>query len=398
MQVKKRWGVVGLSLAASAVSAMALLGGCQSDSNGSSSNGGSGNTGNTGNPGSGGAGAEGGSGSAVSNGGAGPTGGGANVGGSGGGPLTCNDAPVTPIADLTNGTVGDQVNVTLEGVVAMSHKFLVSKSSSSGSCLFGVYVSAPGLTETAANSAVLVISYGDEATTDDNGNTFCAKLGEPYDANDPTGAGGNIPDWVKPGDVLTIPNGKTSHFLLSQCATEPNGSTVKAIQLATHFSGCPIEITGTAPVPAPHVLTAAELAQSADQDNAAFHNAWGAVFVRTPAVTPELWPAAECPDIDDEPATEPCLVNRFGQIQTEEGVNIGDKLYYRGYDDANLCHAGPEFEPVPESFTFVQGFHTLDFCTWGLFAKDKCADSNPKSTDCGTDATCPYTETAPPPN
>ena len=389
MQVKKRWGVVGLSLLAGAVGALGMLGGCQSDSDDGGGNGGSGNA-SSGNPGSGAAGAEGGAGTTTSNGGAGPsTGGGANSGGSGGAPLTCNDAPVTPIADLTNGTVGDQVNVTLEGVVAMSHKFLVSKSNASGSCLYGVYVSAPGLDETGPNTAMLVISYGDEATTQGNG-TVCAKLGQPYDPADPTGAGGNIPDWVKPGDVLDIPNGKTSHFLLDDCADETNGSTVKAIQLATHFSGCPIEITGTAPLPTPHVLTPAELAKVGNPDDAAFHDAWGGVFVRANGVTPELW-SADCPG-DPAPAT--CLVNKFGQIQTEEGVTVGDKIYYRGYDD-NKCHAGPVYDAAPESFDF-QGFHTLDFCTWGLFAQDKCADYSPADTDCGADTTCPYTEATPP--
>ena len=82
-------------------------------------------------------------------------------------------------------------------------------------------------------------------------------------------------------------------------------------------------------------------------------------------------------------------------IPPEEGVTVGDKIYYRGYDD-NICHAGPEYAEPPAQFDF-QGFHTLDFCTWGLFAQDKCADYSPSSEDC-TGATCPYTETAPPPN
>jgi hypothetical protein len=378
MQVKKRWGVVGLSLAASAFGALGVVGGCQSDSDDGGGTAGSGNA-SSGNPGSGGTGASGGSGSSTSNGGAGgSTSTGAQSGGAGGGPQTCNPAPEHTVKDLTDGTVGDQVNVTVTGVVAMSHKFLVSKSNASGSCLWGVFVSAPGLTTTEANSGILVISYGNEATTDDEGNTFCSKLGE-----EPTG--GNIPDDTKPGDILDIPNGKTSHFLLSQCATEENGSTVKAIQLATHFTGCPIEKTGTAAVPAPAVLTTAQIAQLGSPSDKAFHDAWGGVFVRVEDVTPIPYPAADC-EMD---ATTPCIVGPFGQINIEEGTRVGDKLYYRGYDD-NICHKAPEFADDLPAFDFVQGFSILDFCSWNLFPQDKCADFGPQSGDC-TGATCPYT-------
>ena len=97
--------------------------------------------------------------------------------------------------------------------------------------------------------------------------------------------------------------------------------------------------------------------------------------------------------LDGRPADE-CIVDSRGKVLVEEGFGVGDKVYYRGYDKTNKCHAGPIFavgaDQVTE-FDYVQGFHALDFCSWGVFAQDKCADYAPASEDCGADTTCPYT-------
>ena len=126
------------------------------------------------------------------------------------------------IQEITNGTIGPDIKVTIKGAVAMSHKWLVSGPGSAGSCLYGVFVSAPGLTTTAPNTGILVVSYGNEPVTNDEGDTFCAKVDGTEES------GGNIPDDVKPGDVLDIPNAETTSFApstVAPCPTAPPSSS-----------------------------------------------------------------------------------------------------------------------------------------------------------------------------
>jgi hypothetical protein len=363
-------GFVFVSLVAGALSAVAATGGCQSDSGGDDDG-----SGNSGNQGSGGSGASSAGGNASNSGGTGNTG--TNSGGTGntGGGASC-DADERTIEEITTGAVGEGIIVNVKGVVAMSYKFLVSGPGNSGNCLWGVYVSAPGLTETAPNSGALVVAYGTEATTSDGG-TFCPKNGV-----EPTG--GNIPDDVVPGDVLDI-NAKVNPFVLDACATEPNGTTVAQIQLASNSTSCPIVKTGTAPLPTPATLTAAQLEQLSSPTDTAFHNQWGGVKVRIENVTPVPF-TEDCPTM----ATPPCMVNKYGEIAVEEGgLLIKDRTYYRGYLKDNKCHTGPVFGNSVTTFTRIDGFSSLDYCTWVLQPLDKCADFAPPSEDCAGDATCP---------
>jgi hypothetical protein len=75
-------------------------------------------------------------------------------------------APVT-IQQITNpnapGHVATATPVHFVGVVAMSSKFLVSKSST-GECTWGVFVSAPGITQAAPYTGILALSVGSPAT------------------------------------------------------------------------------------------------------------------------------------------------------------------------------------------------------------------------------------------
>src|SRR5262249_37615848 len=151
------------------------------------------------------------------------TGSGGAGGGAGGGAPACDGQEVT-VFDVTNdpsaaNPVGPAIKVKVKNVVAMSQKFLVSKSSNTGSCLWGIFVSAPNLgKETQPYSGVLVVSYGNNATEQPAGSGmfYCSKLGV-----EPTG--GAIPDDVKVGDELNV-IGKTDYFLLNSCANQPNGS------------------------------------------------------------------------------------------------------------------------------------------------------------------------------
>ena len=80
------------------------------------------------------------------------------------------------------------------------------------------------------------------------------------------------------------------------------------------------------------------------------------------------------------------VVGEFGVITLANGVEVGDKIYYRGYSN-NVCHEGPLFTDTEVVFDRVDGFHYLAFCSWGIQANDKCADFEPQSGDC-TAATC----------
>ena len=297
---------------------------------------------------------------------------------SSGGP---NPVDVT-ITDVTTKKVGSGVDVHLKGVVAMSQKFLVSKGSS-GSCLWGVFVSEPNLTETQASSGIVVLSYGTNASiTGDSGTAYCPRLGI-----DPVGDA--IPDAIKPGDVINVA-GQTAYFLLGQCATEANGSAVSQYQIAKVPLGG-ITVTGTAPVPAPHKMTAAEIAQLGSSTDKAFHDMWGNVEVEIDNVISEPQDNGGVMDITD----------KYGHILVHDAakpaptaadkVQVGDKLFYRGYAKSkNFCYDAPKY-PVPTTtFTSVEGFNYLDFCTWNLQPNDKCADLTPPSpvaTDCNNSAT-----------
>lgn len=296
----------------------------------------------------------------------GPGTGGGGVGGStseggstgeGGGTIVGCEGPEQTVQDITTGAVGPGVKVSVNGVVAMSQKWLVSKSST-GSCLWGVFVSAPGLTTTGPNTGLLALSYGTPAAIPEGGNTaFCPVLGvEP--------AGDMIPDNVKPGDVLDLV-GVTAVFPNPPNCNAPNpDNQVGMLQLG---QVCKAELKGTAAVPAPAVLSGADAAKLASTTDKAFHDQWGAVKVRLENVADD--------NVGD-------VVGDFGVIKLANGVEVGNKISYRGYlASSNQCHASLEYTTPGMTFTRIDGFHYLNFCSWGLQIDDKCADLDPPSMD-----------------
>ena len=362
MSLRKQWSFLGAS-AACVLGFCVVATACRTEENNNPTggDGGSGATGASG-PGSGGAG--------PGSGGSGGTGG---AGGEGGG--ACDGKEVT-IEQITNaqatGAVGKGTPVKVKGAVAMSHKFLVSQSNA-GNCLWGVFVSAPGLTETQAYSGVMVLAYGVPAAIPPGGTkAFCPKLSN-YKEGDPL-PGDAIPDDTKPGDVLDI-TGVADSFLLSACQNEMNGSEVPQTQIA--FT-CAVAKTGTAALPTPHAFTdpadIAKLGSTTDQD---FHNAWGGVKVRVSNVKP-------VPQPDPEGGMTEVVVGDFGVIKLQDSnLEVGDKIYYRGYEQ-NDCYAAPVFPDLNMTFNTIDGFSYLSYCTWGLQPDGKCTDFDPKSTDCGS--------------
>jgi hypothetical protein len=287
----------------------------------------------------------------------------------GGSMVTC-DGTAGKITDINNGTIVPNQKTQLTGVVVMSQKFLVTKTSNGG-CIFGVYVSEPGLKETGPGTGMLVESFGNDAVVPDGGTkAFCPRIGQ-----DPTGDA--IPDDAKPGDVVDL-FGEVKSFLLPACAMQMGGTTVPELQLLVD-AACSIKKTGMATPPTPHVLTSAEVAKLGDQNDKDIHGKWGNVKVAIDNEKPIL------------DATNNVLLDMFGAFQLANGnVPVGDNIYYRGYQKAaNVCHAAPTWAADPNFvFKHIEGFNTLGFCTWEIQPNDKCSDFDPLSTDC-MGKTCP---------
>jgi hypothetical protein len=363
------------------VGLFALMGvvGCQPDNNTTSSGGNGGSDGGSSTGGSDGGsstgGSDGGSATGGSATGGSSTGGSATGGGGSGGADPCSDDAIdATVYDVNNpdspNAVGEDIKVKLDGVIAMSHKHLISKSKMTGSCLWGVFVSAPTtengqqLTETAPYSGVIVLSYGDKAPTPD----------DPC----PTGTDAIAED-VQPGDVLTV-IGTTSNFILMSCGNFMSDSNIPQKQI---FNSCLAKKTGTAAVPAPHVLTPAEITLLAKQkttdgpDVAKAHEAWGGVKLRAENVPSDPWKGQN--------GNPDSIVGPFGKVKLAPGgLEVPDGFYYVG-GSAEVCETAPQFDDqytLPFTWDHVQGFHYLAFCTWSLANEDKCADFAPQSPDC----------------
>ncbi len=323
--------------------------------------------------------ATGGAGGAGTGGEGGSAGGAGGSGGSGGsgGASACSGKEATLYQvnqdpSAVGGVIGNKTAVHLKGVVAMSQKFLVTKSGA-GRCLWGVFVSAPDVGATTKEySGVMVVSRGTDAVLNpQDQKTYCPKLGVAGET-----PGDAIPDDVKPGDVLNVV-GLTDYFLLNNCAMEVNGSKVAQRQVS---NACLVEKTGdTVTPPEPHVFTdAADIAELASPTNKEFHDKWGNVKVRVEgqlAAVPQM--------VNNKPS----VITSFGEVVLQgSNLTIGDKLYYRGYLKAsNPCYDGPKFTPpMSGSYMFeaLEGFAYLNYCTWGLQASNKCTDYMPASEDC----------------
>lgn len=317
------------------------------------------------------------------------TGGSSSSSSSTGGGTTCT-GDVHTIKEITDGTIGPDSKVTLEGVVAMSNKFLVYGSKTS--CLWGIFVSAPGLTTTGPNTGVLIESYGSNPTVPPG-----ATDGKVYCPSNPTDAGDKLPN-AKPGDVLTV-TGKTSAYKPSTCGagtastckdgvtTSPYDPTTETasrqIQLAQVCAG---EITGTAAMPTPAVFTADQITEMKKTDNQAFFNQWGGVKVRIvkPTAKAQTIGNINQPEGCYNEAISPAVVVNRGEILLDAGIYVSSAPYYI-HSSQNACETrGPWFADNTKDLIMerVDGFLSLDYCTWKLYAASPCDDYDPKSTKC----------------
>jgi hypothetical protein len=274
------------------------------------------------------------------------------------------DGGVVTIGQLTDPSALGYVSsgpVELQGVVATSRKFLVSKSPP-GACQWGVFLSAPGLSTAAPHSAILAVSYGTPASAADGGVAYCPVIQEGQPAGDA------FPDDIAPGDTLDV-SGTAGDFINAACHAPDAGSTVPQIQLG-NVTTATRTATGAA-VPAPHVATAAEAASLVAGTDATFLAAWGGARFEIDGVSAV--------------AQQGQLLDVYGQMLLSDGVQVGDLVYYvAAVKTADACHASLTYGGQLPAFSAVRGFVYLDFCTWDLQPADKCHDLAPPSSDCAS--------------
>lgn len=272
-----------------------------------------------------------------------------------GGAIGCNGDEHT-ISDITTNVVGKGIKVTLKGVVAMSQIFSVSAGDTS--CLWGVFVSDPGLAETKENSGILALSYGSPPAIPPGGkDAFCPGAGK-----EPLGTA--FPDDLQPGDVFDLVGVADAFPNTFNCTGANPANMVGQKQLSQI---CKATKTGTAPVPAPHVVTAAELALLGSTTDKAFHDKWGGVKVR----------------IEDPTMT---AIDEYG-MTLDGALNVSRKAWYRPISDNKQCHGKDLAYMTNQVFDHVDGFHYLNFCTWGIAPSDRCGDFSPTSMACTTAGT-----------
>jgi hypothetical protein len=311
-----------------------------------------------------------------SNGGSGTT---SSHTGTGGG--TTSDAPVAAkvvtIQQLTDSSdpnhVGSAVPVTVQGAVVMSNKFLVSKSKATGSCLWGVFLSAPSITTTGPHTGVIALSYGTPASVADGGTTAYCPV---YQAGMP--AGDSFPDDIAPGDVVDV-TGVSDAYIYSGCTAADaaaGSSMVPSVQLNKVST---VNRTGKTTVPTPAKLTQSDMVSLSAGSDPDWLNKWGSVRVELDNVTVEAQAGGALTDNYGHMIIDS---SKFGG--GSNGIQVGDSVYYVGYLKASdPCYSGPLYPTAPPiDFTSITGFVYLDFCSWGIEPSNKCHDLVPPSDDC----------------
>jgi hypothetical protein len=265
----------------------------------------------------------------------------------------CSAQPIT-IEELHSGQVREGVAVSLSEVVASSRKFLVSEAKS-GSCLWGAFAASPE--RVGAGSGLFLVSFG---PTHEPG-AACAS------GND------GLPDDLSPGDRLEV-QGFLAEYVPNDCAS----GTVAQPQLRID-AACPALRVGVGSEPAAEVITPALADQlAAGRDPKLVRDYAGALV--------ELESVSAVQDPDDGDAVFP-----FGVVRLlETALELRSRLYY-----FDLSEGGPRAATKATAFGFptqferVRGVVFLDYCTWGLGPRDRCADLSPPSAGCSGQARGP---------
>ncbi len=271
------------------------------------------------------------------------------------------------VREIADGTVSTGTDVELESVVATSQKFLVAKSSS-GSCLWGMFVSADAASA-AELGGVMIASYGAPAAAAAN-----AEL-------EPCVPGADaIPDDVAIGDLLSI-RGKTEIYRPTWCA---NASPLGQIRVRA-LPACPVKKLGSTTPPAPvgiDLETANQLARGTDAQvsggrpsaglpDGASLQALASVVVRLTGVSGK------------RDGTSADIVGAYGTIRLNETeLEVRDKI---SFGSVGSVSGGTDKSPkfaFPTAFSRIDGLVFLEYCDWVLAPRDKCKDYDPPSADC----------------
>jgi hypothetical protein len=264
----------------------------------------------------------------------------------------CGAERVT-LEELHSGRVRDSVPVAVGPLVASSQKFLVSEAKS-GSCLWGAFAADPVLT--GAGSGLFLVSYG---ATHAEGEACAA------------GSDG-LPDDLKPGDTLQV-EGRLDSYVPSTC-----GGTAPAPQLRID-AACPARRGAHSKPPEAVLLErglADRLAAGKDVD---LLRQWSGALV-------QLSDVAALQDTDDGDAVLP-----FGVIRLQQtALEVHSRLYYFDLSEGGPRDSGkaPRYG-FPTAFQRLTGVVFLDYCTWVLAPRDRCADLAPASEGCASQAARP---------
>lgn len=268
-------------------------------------------------------------------------------------PGDCSAQLIT-LEELHSGQVREGVAVSLPELVASSQKFLVSEAKS-GSCLWGAFAASPE--RVGAGSGLFLVSFGPAHES----GVPCA-----------SGADG-LPDDLAPGDRLAV-QGFLAEYAPSDCA----GTTVAQPQLRVD-AACPARRVGLGSAPEAELITPALADQlAAGRDPKLLRDYAGALV--------ELASVSAVQDPDDGDAVFP-----FGAVRLmETALELRSRLYY-----FDLSEGGPRAAAKATAFAFptqferVRGVVFLDYCTWGLGPRDRCADLAPSSSGCSGQARGP---------
>jgi hypothetical protein len=271
----------------------------------------------------------------------------AAVGGAGDGEVAegCGAERVT-LDEIHSGRVRDSVAVAVGPLVASSQKFLVSEAKS-GSCLWGAFASGSG--RSGLGSGLFLVSYG-----------------PPHAEGEACTAGADgLPDDLQPGDSLEV-EGRLDEYATAAC-----DATAPAPQLRID-AVCPARRGAPTDPPEAAVIEPELANRLAAGKDAQLLRAWSGALVRLEHV-------AAVQDGDDGDAVFP-----FGVIRLEQtALEVHSRLYYFDLSAGGPRDAGkaPRYR-FPTAFGSVTGVLFLDYCTWVLAPRDRCADVSPPSEGC----------------
>lgn len=264
----------------------------------------------------------------------------------------CGAEPVT-LDEIHSGRVRSGVSIAVSKLVASSQKFLVSEAKS-GSCLWGAFAATP--THVGSGSGLFLVSFG-----------------APHAEGEACAPGSDgLPDDLKSGDSLEV-EGTLHDYAPAAC-----DGIAPAQQLRIDVA-CPARRGSSDAEPAPAVIDRALADRLAAGKDAKLLRDWSGALVRVDGVS-------ALQDADDGDAVFP-----FGVVRLEQtALEVHSRLYY-----FDLTEGGPRASAkaphyrYPTAFRSITGVVFLDYCSWVLAPRDRCADLSPASDGCSVQARRP---------